>query len=117
MQRPHPTLNTASKYVTSTSPTRARLEQQRREEDKLARRLSSVRDERERLEKAAVREEETERRRRAAATDEQLRNKEREIWRFRDALAKAEQDFQELLAEKQRLFGAPPSMLYREQYS
>ncbi|KAK7199836.1 hypothetical protein NESM_000031000 [Novymonas esmeraldas] len=85
------------------SPVRAQLEEQRREEERLAHRLSSVRSERERLEREALREEEDTRRRRAAETERLLRHKEREILSQREALSRAEEEFQRLLAEKAQL--------------
>jgi hypothetical protein len=90
----------------SRSPLRSQLEEQRREEERLSQRLSSVRNERERLEREAQREEEEERRRRGAELDERIRKKEQEIWAHRDALARAEDEFQRLLAEKKRLMGS-----------
>nr|ACS87835.1 hypothetical protein CDFL6B12_08 [Angomonas deanei] len=92
--------------VASRSPVRAQLEEQRREEERLSQRLSSVRSERERLEREAQRAEEEERRRRAAELDDLLRRQEQEIWSHRDALAKAEEEYQRLLAEKQQLMGS-----------
>ncbi|KAG5463956.1 hypothetical protein LSCM1_00132 [Leishmania martiniquensis] len=91
------------------SPVRAQLEEQRREEERLARRLSAVRSERERLEREAQREEEVERRRRVLETDRLLKRKEEEIWLQRSALARAEEEFQRYLAEKQRLMERFPA--------
>ncbi|KPA80032.1 hypothetical protein ABB37_05052 [Leptomonas pyrrhocoris] len=95
--------------VASRSPVRSQLAEQRREEERLSQRLSSVRSERARLEREAKREEEEERRRRGAELDKLLRRKEEEIWAHRDALAKADGEFQRLLAEKQKLMGSASS--------
>lgn len=89
---------------------RAQLEEHRREEERLAHRLSTVRSERERLEREAQREEEDERRRRAVETDRLLKRKEEEIWSQRSALARAEAEFRQFLAEKQRLMGHSPTL-------
>lgn len=102
------TLTDASR-VASRSPLRSQVEEQRREEEQLSQRLSSVRSQRERLEREAQREEEETRRRQGAELDRLLQRKEQEIWSHRDALAKAEEEFQRLLAEKQHLMrvGSP----------
>lgn len=99
------TLTDASR-VASRSPLRSQVEEQRREEEQLSQRLSSVRSQRERLEREAQREEEETRRRQGAELDRLLQRKEQEIWSHRDALAKAEEEFQRLLAEKQQLMRA-----------
>ncbi|KPI83279.1 hypothetical protein ABL78_7693 [Leptomonas seymouri] len=92
------------------SPVRSQLAEQRREEERLSQRLSSVRSERERLERKAQLEEAKERRRRCLELDRLIQRKEQEIWTHRDALTKAEAEFQHFLAEKQRLIGSasPP---------
>lgn len=89
--------------VATRSPARAQLAEQRQEEERLAQRLSSVRSERERLERAAQREEAEERRRRAAELDALMQRTEQEIWSHREALAKAEENYQRLLSERQSL--------------
>ncbi|KAI5691203.1 hypothetical protein MNV84_07906 [Leishmania braziliensis] len=96
--------------VSARSPLRAQLEEHRREEERLAHRLSTVRSERERLEREAQWEEEDERRRRAVETDRLLKRKEEEIWSQRSALARAEAEFRQFLAEKQRLMGHSPTL-------
>ncbi|TPP42307.1 hypothetical protein CGC20_29245 [Leishmania donovani] len=91
------------------SPARAQLEEHRREEERLAHRLATLRRERELLEREAQREEEEERRRRSLETYRLLKCKEEEIWSQRDALARAEEEFRQFLAEKQRLMGQSPT--------
>ncbi|KAG5464692.1 hypothetical protein GH5_00137 [Leishmania sp. Ghana 2012 LV757] len=103
-------VDTPRRPVPTRSPVRAQLEEQRREEERLAQRLSAVRSERERLEREAQREEELERRRRALETDRLLRRKEEEIWSQRSALVKAEEEFRRFLAEKQRLMERFPTL-------
>ncbi|CBZ25974.1 conserved hypothetical protein [Leishmania mexicana MHOM/GT/2001/U1103] len=95
--------------VPSRSPARAQLEEHRREEERLGHQLSTLRRERERLEREAQREEEEERRRRSLETYRVLKCKEEEIWSQRDALARAEEEFRQFLVEKQRLMGQSPT--------
>ncbi|CAC9549494.1 conserved hypothetical protein [Leishmania infantum JPCM5] len=102
-------VDTSHSPVPSRSPARAQLEEHRREEERLAHRLATLRRERELLEREAQREEEEERRRRSLETYRLLKCKEEEIWSQRDALARAEEEFRQFLAEKQRLMGQSPT--------
>ncbi|GET93196.1 hypothetical protein, conserved [Leishmania tarentolae] len=102
-------IDTSHSPASTRSPARAQLEEHRREEERLAQRLSTLRKERERLEREAQREEEEERRRRSLETYRLLRCKEEEIWSQRDTLARAEEEFRQFLAEKQRLMRRSPT--------
>lgn len=89
----------------SLTHTSALLEQRRREEETVVEKLVRLRRERDELERQAAVEEEMERRQRAAEADARLHESEGEIWRQRSALRRAEEEFQRLLREKQRLVG------------
>lgn len=91
-----------------TTPIVAKIRQQTVEEEALLQQLQRVRRVRNSLEKAAEVEAEMERRRLAEETTVRLQQQESEIWRQRDALRRAEENFQRLLAEKHKIIGDYP---------
>ncbi|KAH9582106.1 BILBO1 [Trypanosoma melophagium] len=84
------------------SPTKMRLEEQKRRERALQEQLLRVREESERLEREAAIEEQV-RAREQEQMNRLLRQKEEEVRRQRESLMRSEEEFRRLLAEKRSL--------------
>ncbi|ORC93080.1 uncharacterized protein TM35_000024060 [Trypanosoma theileri] len=84
----------------ATSPTKMRLEEQKRRERALQEELARVHEESERLEREAAMEEEQMRAREQEQMTRILRQKEEEVRRQRESLMRSEEEFRRLQAEK-----------------